>query len=387
MRILYMLSEDLNRTASGIVHFMAVTRGLQKLGHSVSILGPRYHRQMRRPENVQGCYIPVPGRNIFSFLLFQLLAAFIFPLIYFRYRPDVILIRGGMGIGFLVHIIARLCRVKVVLEVNGITWSELIARGFSKGLAQINKICMSFECNTANNIITVTPSIREEVIRVSGISAKKATAIHNGADPNEFSLENRLSNRAKMSIPPDKLVIGFIGDFSPWHGSKEIIESALYISPEIKEKVVYLMVGHGEGWNEAKQIVIDKKLEDIVRLLGRASRDQVADYLSIFDVGLMINSDWKETKISGSPLKFWEYLAAGLPVIVSDDVSLTPIVQNENMGIVLNESSPKNIAKAIEEIFHNQNVFVEVGMRNRKLVEEKYSWLEVSKKVAEVLAS
>lgn len=386
MRIIYMLSEDLNRTGSGIVHFMAVARGLQKLGHAVCILGPRYHWKMRKPENVNGYYIPVPGRNVFSFFLFQLVAALIFPFICVRFRPNVILIRGGMGIGFVVHMIARLCRVKVVLEVNGIPWSELIAHGFSKWQAKINKLFMVVECRSANRIISVTSSIKEEVVRVSGISPEKVTVIHNGADPNEFDRNNRASKRLEMSIQPDKLVVGFIGDFSPWHGSKEIIESTLYISPEIKEKIIYLMVGHGEGWHEAKQIVIDKGLEDIVRLPGRASRAQVADYLSVFDIGMLINSGWKEAKISGSPLKFWEYLAAGLPVIVSEDVSLTPIVQSENMGIVLTESSPQNIADSIKEIYYRRNEFAEIGKRNRKLVNEKYSWLEVSKKVAEVLA-
>ncbi|MFH1975759.1 MAG: glycosyltransferase family 4 protein [Pseudomonadota bacterium] len=385
MRIIYMLSENLNKT-SGIVHFMAVTKGLQKLGHSVSILGPRYHRQFRKPENVHGFYIPVPGRNVFSFVLFQFLVPLLFPVIYLLYRPDVILIRGGGGLGFLVHIIARLCRVKVVLEVNGIPWLELIARGFSRWLAKISKLLMSIECRTANHVIAVTPLIAEDLICASGISPQKVTVIQNGADPDEFNRDNRSSKRLDMSIQPDKLVIGFIGFFSPWHGSKEIIESALFISPEIKEKIVYLMVGHGEGWHEAKQMVIDKGLEDIVRLPGRASRAQVADYLSIFDVGMLINSCEGITRNGTSPLKFWEYLAAGLPVIISDNLNLNPIVRNENMGLILTESSPQNIAKAIEEIFRKRDDFAEIGKRNRKLVEEKYSWSEVSKKVSEVLA-
>jgi hypothetical protein len=101
MRIIYMLSEDLNRTGSGIVHFMAVTRGLQKLGHSVSILGPRYHSVMRKPDDIKGYYIPVPGRNVFSFLLFQFIAALLFPFICVRFHPDVILIKAGWGQVFL----------------------------------------------------------------------------------------------------------------------------------------------------------------------------------------------------------------------------------------------------------------------------------------------
>jgi glycosyltransferase involved in cell wall biosynthesis len=133
-------------------------------------------------------------------------------------------------------------------------------------------------------------------------------------------------------------------------------------------------------------MVAEKGIEDIVRFRGQASRDQVADYLSVFDVGILINSGWKEKNVGSSSLKFWEYLAAGLPVIISDNVSLTPIVRGENMGIVLEESSPENIARGIEEIFNRREEFAEVGRRNRKLVSEKYSWLEVSKRVSEVLA-
>ena len=381
-----MLSEDLSKTSGGTIHFMAVARGLQKLGHSVRILGPRYHLRMRKPEDVKGYYIPVLGRNAFSFLLFQLLAAFVFPFIYVLFRPDVILIRGGMGISFLIHITARFCRVKVVLEINGIPWLELIGRGFSKWLAKINKLITAIECITANRIIAVTSSIGEEVVHLSGISPQYVTAIRNGADPNEFTRDNRLSKRLEMSIQPDELVVGFIGSFSFWHGSKEIIESALYLRPEIRQKVVYLMVGYGEGWQDVKQTVAEKGLEDIIRLPGQASRAQVSDYLSVFDVGILLNAGWKEAKIGSSSLKFWEYLAAGLPVIISDNISLTPIVRGENMGIVLEESSPKNIARGIEEIFSRRDEFAEVGRRNRKLVSEKYSWLEVSKRVSEVLA-
>lgn len=386
MRIIYMLSENLNKTGSGIVHFMAVTRGLQKLGHSVCILGPRYHRRFRRPDKVDGFYIPLPGRNIISFVLFQLLVPLLFPLIYMRYRPDTILIRGGGGLGFFVHLAARLCRVKVVLEVNGIPWLELTARGYPKWLAKISKLFMRLECRTANRIIAVTSPIGEEIMRVFGIPQRRVITIQNGADPDEFDPENRAGKRLEMSIQPDTFVVGFIGAFTPWHGSREIIESALYLSPEIREKIVYLMIGNGEEWHEAKKMVIEKCLEERIWLPGQASRERVADYLSIFDVGMLINS-CKEITVNGtSPLKFWEYLAAGLPVIISDNLNLNPIVSIENMGLILTDSTPLNIAKAIEEIFQKRSEFSEIGKHNRKLVQEKYSWLEVSKKVAEVLA-
>jgi glycosyltransferase involved in cell wall biosynthesis len=387
MRVLYVLSENINRTDSGIVHFLAVARNLKKLGHDVVVLGPKYNFKMRRLPDIKGVYVPLPGRNVVSALLFFIIIVPMLPFLKLIYRPQAMLIRGGgIDIFWMLCGMGRLLGIKVVVEANGVSWEEVRARGFSSFFVLLTKLSAILEVKLSDAVICVTSAIGDELVRASGIPPEKVTAIHNGADPNEFTRDNRLSKRFEMSIRPDELVVGYIGNFSPWHGTKEIIESALYLNPEVRQKVIYLMVGDGVSWQKAKQMIAEKCLENTVKLPGHASREQIVDYLSVFDVGVLIISCWEKAKTGTSPLKFWEYLASGLPVIISDDISLTPIVQGENMGIVLENSSPENIARSIEEIFNRREEFEEIGKRNRKLVNEKYSWLEVSKRVAEVLA-
>ena len=161
VRIVYMLSENLNRTEGGIVHFLAVARGLHALGHQVTILAPQYGRTLRKFPPLGCIYLPLPGRSIFSFLLYQVFVAAIFPFIVLLYRPDALMVRGSTGIGFLVHVVARFLRVGVVLEVNGITWAELASRGFGAWQAVFTRWTAGLECKTSDRVIAVTPRIAE----------------------------------------------------------------------------------------------------------------------------------------------------------------------------------------------------------------------------------
>ncbi len=125
MRILYFLSENLNKTGGGIVHFMSVAQSLRKLGHDVTIIAPQYNKTIRRFKEFRTIFLPVPGRNMFSYFWFQLLAGFLFPLIVLIHRPDALLIRGGTGIEFLIILVARLFGVRVALETRESTRSSL----------------------------------------------------------------------------------------------------------------------------------------------------------------------------------------------------------------------------------------------------------------------
>ena len=381
MRIVYMLGEDINRTGSGIVHFLAIANSLKRLGHDVCILGPRYHRHLKRPAGLKSVFIPVPGRNPFSFLLFYVLAAVSMPFIAWAHRPAALLARGGMGLGFLVYLAARLMGIRVVLEVNGLSWLELSVRGFAAWQAALAKLNMFLECRTAQRLIAVSPTVGSELVRCCGVSAKRVFVVQNGADPDEFDRGNRAVIRANLGIAPDKFVVGFIGDFSPWHGAREIAESAGRLSPATRAQVLFVLVGDGERWRETREYVTQASLEGTVRMPGRATRKEVADYLAVFDVGVYLI----RLALGVSPLKFWEYIASGLPVIVSDNANLTPIVRNENMGLVIREASPACLAEAIQEAWRRRDEFQEIGRRNRELAIRKYSWLAAARAVADVL--
>ena len=343
--------------------------------------------KIRPLADVKGVYIPLPGRNILSLFLFHFIAALIFPLLMCIYRPQAMLIRGG-GIGpfWLLCGIGRLLGVRVVLEVNGISWTEVESRGFNSFIVKLTRWSAILQVKLSNAIICVTLAIGDELSRVSKVPNNRIFFVSNGVEPDEFYVAPNDQFRNSLGLKSDDFVIGFTGLFDPWHGIMELVQSVRYLPPEIRQHICYLLVGDGQILASAKSWVRAENFEKEIRFPGWATREQIRDYLSVFDVGVFITTDKNKRRFPGSPLKFFEYLAAGLPVIVTGDSYLSPMVNGDKMGLILDEATPESIAACVTKAYIEREEMSRIGRQNRRLAETKYSWLEVSKKVARVLA-
>ncbi|MFN6991322.1 MAG: glycosyltransferase [Fervidobacterium sp.] len=75
-----------------------------------------------------------------------------------------------------------------------------------------------------------------------------------------------------------------------------------------------------------------------------------------------------------SPLKLYESLACGIPVIVTDFPEISDIVRNGECGIVVKYNSPEEIAKAVRFLFENPGIRDLMGKKARKIAAEEHSW-------------
>lgn len=78
--------------------------------------------------------------------------------------------------------------------------------------------------------------------------------------------------------------------------------------------------------------------------------------------------------IEAQPNKFFEYMAAGLPLIVSDFPMWKSIVEENEIGLCINPQSPKVIAAAINKLDNNRKLAENMGTKGAALVLEKYNW-------------
>lgn len=81
-----------------------------------------------------------------------------------------------------------------------------------------------------------------------------------------------------------------------------------------------------------------------------------------------------ENYFEGLPIKMFEYMTAGLPVITSDFPLRKEIVQENQCGICVNPGNPDEISEAINYIFENKERAKVMGMNGRKAVLDKYNW-------------
>ena len=81
------------------------------------------------------------------------------------------------------------------------------------------------------------------------------------------------------------------------------------------------------------------------------------------------------------PVKVFEYMSAGLPVIASDFPLWREIIAGNDCGLLVDPLSPEKIAVAIDFFIFNPNEAERMGLNGRKAIERKYNWNTEQKKL------
>ena len=117
-----------------------------------------------------------------------------------------------------------------------------------------------------------------------------------------------------------------------------------------------------------------------VNFHGWADRRQVANLFSSVRAGLVVLHPTKRYP-DAYPVKMFEYMAAGLPVIASDFPLWREIVEGAGCGLLVDPLDPDAIAGAMQWILDHPAEAEAMGKRGRKAVEEKYNWEREAKKL------
>lgn len=170
----------------------------------------------------------------------------------------------------------------------------------------------------------------------------------------------------QLDFKKNEKQICYIGGLFPTRGISEMIESIENINVE-------LVLAGTFSPESFKSELENKNSWKKVNFLGHVKREEIMKILKTSKLGLVTLHPTR-SYVESLPIKMFEYMSAGLPVIASNFPKWKNIINETNCGICVNPLDPNEIAKAIEFFLTKPEKAKEMGQNGRKLIEKKYNW-------------
>ena len=215
-----------------------------------------------------------------------------------------------------------------------------------------------------------------------GVPPKKVIYWPNGTDVKKFEIaDSREEARKKLNLPQDKKIALYTGQLFDWKGVETLIEAAEFLS---KDTLVYI-VGGGDLAKAQADMRVHAKFgaETNTRFIGQRPHEEIPLWLRAADVLVLPNTGKQKVSLYyTSPMKMFEYMASGTPIVASDIPSIAEILNDKN-AFLAGADDPKDFAEKINSIFSDSR-----ELANRRAIEakkdvQKYTWAERARKITE----
>jgi len=214
------------------------------------------------------------------------------------------------------------------------------------------------------NTYTVSQNIANAYFKRYGI---KMGVIRN------FPLLNSDTVNEKVSFPTKNSTILYQGVISKGRGIKQTIKSLQYL-----KKVDLVIIGFGKVKEELIQFVKDQNMDKRVHFLGRVPYETLHNYTKIADIGIVLEEPIGQSFQLSLPNKLFDYIHAELPIVASPLKEIEYLIKKHNIGLVVKNHDPKNIANQIDLLLKNQNLRKEIKL-NQKVIKSEFCWENESK--------
>ena len=357
----------------GSVHVLEVARGLAARGHEVHAV---VHRAQGAPDREEADGVHwhrIAWRPPLRFLRFRARRAV--EALAESMRAEVVIERyynfGGEGI-----LAAAARGIPSLLEVNSpVVDHPGSMKGFLDAATGVRPLRLWREklCREATALVSPLPDI------VPAFARAKTATVTWGANAQAFSPARRSEAvRRELGVPQGALAVVFSGSFRPWHGVA-VLEAAARALRR-RDDIFFILVG-GPRPAEARGYR--------GRLLGAVPYDRMPDVLAAADVGVAPYDTRRLRQLRlgfyWSPLKIFEYMASGLPVVTIARPPLDDIVRAGREGLHVREADPGDLARAIETLAGDAAARVLMGGSGRQRVVERYSWARHCEQLEAVL--
>ncbi len=331
------------------IHLMSITSAFATLGHEVQLVAvsgtaQQPHELIDQLADVR--LLPHPGtaeglqreRNKLAFV--EQVVHDLGPHISY-FQPDLVYERLSLFGTAGARITAGLTGCRHVVEVNALLAEEESAwRGLHQSaLAQrIERRVL----NSADLTAAVSDEVSEKIRRVAP-GARRAV-VPNGVDVARFqNLPDRRQARAALGLPIGTPLACFVGALRPWHGVEVALDAVALL-----QNLELAIVGDGPVRASLEDHAARLGIAERVHFLGHRDHSDAIRALAASDIALAPYPALEG--FSFSPLKLYEYLAAGVPVVASAIGQIPAILDGGRWGTLVRPGDAEDLAAGLGRV-------------------------------------
>jgi glycosyltransferase involved in cell wall biosynthesis len=282
------------------------------------------------------------------------------------YRLVMQLHRRFQDVGFAV---ARARSIPIVLRVEALEVREEASWGVRRpgwsriveGLGELNLI------RRADLVAAVSEDVDDQLAAL-GIEDERRVVVPSGVDLDSFSPGDPDREFRRANGLDGRFLVGWLGGFRPFHGLEAVPEIARGLRSAVPGAVLCL-VGTGPLRDSLTEQV--RGLEDVVRIIDPVPHGEAPRWLRTFDACLLLAA---AGPYHYSPLKLYEYLGCGRPVIAPRIGEMGRILAHGQDAVLVRPENPSEVVAAVATLAGDPGLREAMGRRARLTAERTGSW-------------
>lgn len=273
-----------------------------------------------------------------------------------RFQDSGVMLARRLSVPSVMRVEALEVREQAAWGIRRMGWGRVVEK-----LGELRPILQ------ADLVAPVSAALDAQLAEL-GVPADRRVVIPNGVDLERFSPGAADAELRRHLGLEGRFVVGWVGGFRPFHGLELLPDIARVLRQRVPGASLCL-IGTGPLWGDVARHLRD--FADIVHMPGAVPHGDIPRWIRMFDACLLLASDGP---FHYSPLKLFEYLGCGRPVVAAAAGDVATILTPDRDALVVPRAAPTAIVDAVERLARNQPLRSRLGSAGRATAELSGSW-------------
>ncbi|MDT0686548.1 glycosyltransferase family 4 protein [Autumnicola psychrophila] len=290
-----------------------------------------------------------------------------------EFHPDAILIQIDSNFLQIRKIKKTFPEILVCTQINGSPFDEPFKKiAFRDRFLRLQR--RAYEMSNLNIFIS---DVSRRKIMGNAFDPSRDIVIENGTDPHKFfPISDKMELRNKWNFPVKRFILGYVGTLDFHKHLLDLVEAFHDVS-QTHSSITLVIVGDGPAFSQIQRRIETLNLEHTIILKGWVDHKYINEIINCFDVAVhhYANSYM-------NPLKVYEFLAAGLPVVAPNIPSVCEAFQ-DGKDLLLTGHKKEELKEKLQLIINDGSLRKRLSYNQHLIrnVEKDYTWEHYAERI------